>query len=379
MPSALRSLCVLALAALPALGCTSLLGDFAAAEGALTSTPTGDASSDATPGAPAAPATPDSLDGATAEPERDADRGGPGDAAAPPPGQPVRLATGETGVHALALDATNVYVTRFASAGDVKQLPLAGGAAIVLGSGIDGPTDVALDGAGSVSWVTVGGNATWQLFDAKIGVAGSAQPLLSPPTPGAAHGIAVDASRVFVGQVSTAGYATILSIPRVGGPAVALAGGPGMVGNVRERGGDVVWTDTETGRVYSVSKTAANSLVAVASRLLQPSELVLFGDTVFWINHATAGAASIWSGTIGVTSSGKPIASNLGQPAGIATDGALVFWTDATTGELLSMNLDGTDKKRVVGAIAQPGPLAVTATHLVWYDAADGSIWKLSR
>ncbi len=384
MPLAVRSVAVLALAVLPAFGCTSLLGDFSRSDGALGAAASEDAGAgDATPGGSHdAPAGPTGDDEAAVGPVSDAaakDDARTSDAAPPPPGQPVRIATGETSVHALAVDANNVYFTRFASSGDVKQLSLAGGAAIALGSGIDGATDLALDGAGSVYWVTVATSGTWQLFDAKIGVAGSARSLLSPAPSGAAHGVAVDASHVFVGQVSSLGYATVSSIPIGGGAGATLASGPGKLGSVRERGPDVVWTDTANGRVYSASKTAGGAPVAIATGMTQPSELVLAGDAVFWINHGATGSASICAGTVGVTRSDKPLASNLSQPAGIATDGALVFWTDAGTGELLSMNVDGTSRRRVAAGIARPGPVAVGATAIVWYDGADGSIWKLGR
>jgi len=379
-----RSFALLAFAAavslLPTLGCTSLLGDFAASEGALGSSPETDGGSGGTQGGEAAAAVPDSHDGGATEPERDGGDGGrPADGAVPVPQGPIRLATGEMNVHALAVDGTSVYFTRFAANGDVKQLALAGGAPIALGSGIDGPTDLALDGAGGVYWVTVGAAGTWQLFDAMIGVAGSARSLLSPAPTGAAHGIAVDVAHVFVGQGSSAGYATLSAIPRGGGVGTTVASGPGKLGNVRERGTDVVWTDTASGRVYSVAKTAPASLVAMGTGMTQPSELVLAGNSAFWINHGAQGAGAIYAGAIGAAQSARPIASNLGLPAGIATDGVLVFWTDAATGELFSMRPDGTARSRVAANIAQPGPLAATLTTLVWYDASDGSIWMIHR
>ena len=200
-----------------------------------------------------------------------------------------------------------------------------------------------------------------------------------PVPAGVPHGLAVDATRTFVGQVSSSGYAAVFSFPRAGGPPATLANGPGKLGDVRERGGDVVWADTANGRVYSVSKSPGSSVVALATGLVQPTELVLAGDTVIWINHGAIGASSISAATIGVTGSHRVLAKSLPSPAGIATDGARVFWTDAVAGELLSMRLDGGDVHREVGEIAQPSALAVTATHLVWYAAADGSIWARAR
>ena len=374
-----RAAALLALAALPALGCTSMLGDFERVSGELAS-----ATADAAPeGATTATATPDSADASTpGRPDDGGDAAAHGDARSedggPGPGHgPTILSTGEQNVYALALDATHVYVTRHTTAGDVRALPLAGGPPVVLGQGIDGPTDLTLDGTGLLYFVTVGANATWQLFDARVGVPGSARALFSPPPAGAAHGVAVDVGRAYVAQVSTANYASVLAFPRAGGASTVIGSGPGKLGSVRERGTDVVWTDTANGRVYSASKTVANALVALAVGMPQPAELVLVGDTAVWLNHAAPGSAAIFAATIGVASSGKPIASNLGAPTALATDGVRVFFTDGA--DLFSMSLDGTDRRLVAGNLGRPGPMAATPTTLVWYDGATGVISKLTR
>jgi hypothetical protein len=268
----------------------------------------------------------------------------------------------------LALDAANVYwvwtsVGSDAGAGgSVMKVPLGGGAPVVLASGQDVPSAIAVDGS-HVYWTT-----TSSLMSVPI-EGGAAVELASwNPSPGAGmNGIAVDGSSVYWTVVPDSD-----TNPADGGPAfttlfkVSTAGGKSvMVSNL-------LWTATEIaahdGYIYGYSwipggiQAGSNysALVRVPVGGGAPTELVWASE---W--HAP--------GTVQ-----RDTTSLLRMSAPIAVDGTNLYWIASSTstpvGAVMSSTLYGTMVTTLTTGPANT--LAVTPTHLYWghaYNSTDGA------
>jgi hypothetical protein len=156
-------------------------------------------------------------------------------------GSPTTLATTETPVSRMVVDATHVYWTSYRTTvfgsgatidGSVMKVPLAGGSATVLAGGQDPSGGLAVDAQG-VYWTT--GTAVM-----RAGLDGSGAAPLASGTPSS---VAVDATSIYwtVGADRYAGGA-VMKMPREGGASVKIAVGQDSPWSITVDNSSVYWT-----------------------------------------------------------------------------------------------------------------------------------------
>jgi hypothetical protein len=380
------------------MGCTSLLGDFTVSGG-----PTPDAApNDAAPtdGAPSsdgdAPScgSPSTMCGTqcvntSSDPANCGTCGHDCQGGTCNPGGvcgPVQLRKGEVGLYALAVDDQNVYWTAQdqSGGGSVKDLPLVGAAQPTTLYGTQAPmapADLVLDGQGRV-WF-LGNDATndaWNLFFAKISTPGTGGSVSAAMT-GAGKGLACDGTSVYAADddPNTAAWA-VAGWPISGGTAVTVASGSGgrMMG-VASGTKDVAWANQVSNAVFSNPKSTPNTPTTIASNMnLAPGMISAGPNAVFWTTFGANNTTGVWSGQFGTQGSGKEIATVSGYQLRLATDNALLFFTDGT-GTVGTLTFDGKTETDLFTNRGAPGPIAVNANYIVWYEQGNGSIWRAVR
>ena len=156
-------------------------------------------------------------------------------------GSPTTLATTETPLCRMVVDATHVYwsnyrTTDFSSGaaidGSVMKVPLGGGTATVIAGGQDPTGGLAVD-AQSVYWTT-------RTAVMRAGLDGSGATTLASGTPSS---VAVDASSIYwtVGADRYSGGA-VMKMPREGGASVKIAVGQDSPWSIAVNSTSVYWT-----------------------------------------------------------------------------------------------------------------------------------------
>jgi hypothetical protein len=187
----------------------------------------------------------------------------------------------------LAVDSANVYWT----AGDtVKQAPLAGGPAIVLASGQDGPAAIASDGE-RVYWTNSGA-----LVDsgsvASIAVGGGSTAVLAS-SQGRPYYLSVDATSVYWGNniPSSSGF-QIGAVPKAGGTIVGLVTSLPLTDEVSAlfQLGSALFFATQSG-LFSVPASGGRAapISTVYPAFVSPSPHALYVDarSVYWISSSS--------------------------------------------------------------------------------------------
>jgi hypothetical protein len=212
-------------------------------------------------------------------------------------GTPTKLLGGQTGGPTyVAVDATNVYFT--SSAGNVKKVPLDGGASTKLASS-KSPFNVVAN-ASDVFWFDPSGNSatvdTGDVMSVPI-AGGTATTIASAQTP---TGIAVDAQYVYWtnGGNGLANPGTLMKAPVGGGAPTTLS--------TRTTGAPVaIILDASTSTLYWAE--SSSSLGTVASQIMK---MPVAGGTPTCI--ATTGLLVM----------------------GLALDGTSVYWSDESHGNV---------------------------------------------
>jgi len=108
----------------------------------------------------------------------------------------------------------------------------------------------------------------------------------------------------------------------------------GDVGGLTLGPDQVIWADTEGGRVLRVAKSGGVTTV-LADGLAAPVRVALVGDQVYFTQHGTSSAANgkvsrvpVAGGTV------VDVATSLDHPHGVAVDATHVYWTSYGGGEV---------------------------------------------
>jgi hypothetical protein len=273
----------------------------------------------------------------------------------------------------LAIDATNIYVWNSGtfsggsavnnSDGTVLQLPLAGGAATTLATGM-----------------LVAFNAPYL------------------------NAIASDTSSVYfvTGGPGTAG--AVNSAPIGGGAAAHVVyGNQALPQAIVTDGTNLYWGNWGTfdaqgnynndGTILKAPVDGGTTPVTLASSQSAPAALAIDGQNVYWSNIGQLSAGGLPApGTGSVVqvaiAGGSPttLASGQAVPLGIAVSGATVYWAEFTLsapGNIMSAPVGGGTPTTLVANVTDPFGLAISAGTIYWTDnvptgVGDGSLYSLT-
>jgi hypothetical protein len=155
---------------------------------------------------------------------------------------------------AVAVDDTNVYWTVTGpGVGSVMMQPKTGGTARVIASGLNFPSDIAVDSA-NVYWTNNGGGTVMM-----APIAGG------PPATVASgqsfpFGIAVDSENIYWTNNGTPSGGTVMKVPITGGTPVVIASGQNFPMGITLDQTNVYWTNN-TGPAGPVGASATGSVV----------------------------------------------------------------------------------------------------------------------
>lgn len=231
-----------------------------------------------------------------------------------------------------------VWANATAGAGRVFAVPLAGGAVRNVSGLLDTPYHLAAF-AGEVYFVDRAFSpAVYGLY--RLPLDGAA-PVVVAPGQVRVGGIAVDATGVYWSQGGP--LATGKSGVRKIAPGAAtdasvdlyVGANNGDVGGVALGTSDMVWADTDTGRVMRVGKTGGIA-TALASSLAAPMRVWLDGSTVYFTEHGLTTAKDGRLSRVPLAGGAvEVLASSQDHPLGVTCDATHVYWTNYGSGEVL--------------------------------------------
>jgi hypothetical protein len=237
-------------------------------------------------------------------------------------GAPARglVATAQSGVAGIALDATTVYWAN-ADDGTLQAQPRGETASTPIATGHSFPNGIAVEG-GVVFWSDWGDATVWSTMDNT--------PISTTASFG--RGIALDADALYcaIGGDATFGSSTqVLRIPRDGTASGVIATTP-HAGGIARAGSLLYFSDAMLGTVSSID-LATGEVALLASSQDGPVAVTVDRGTVYWVNRALGATGQ---GTIVALVGGvpTPVVSGLSDPWYLAVDGCDLYWTNHSAG-----------------------------------------------
>jgi hypothetical protein len=266
----------------------------------------------------------------------------------------------------LALDANNVYVWSVGTFnlgsevnnhdGTVVQVPLDGGAAITLGTGLEVIYDAAYLNAVAVDskyvyWVEGAVGSDGQIMRAPIGGGSPAMPIYTGRQ--IPQAVASDGMNVYWaewGTFSDAGLSNnngaLFQGPIAGGatPHQLASGQPAPSAiAIDPISGNVFWVNLgvlagdnfpalNTGSVWKVPIGGSSATATpVATGQAVPVSVVVSGGTVYWSQYAISSPGLIMSASTTQAGTAAPLVAGLYDPAALAIAGNTIYWTCANS------------------------------------------------
>lgn len=235
---------------------------------------------------------------------------------------------------AIATDGTDLYYTDYGNGtttGMAIKLPIGGGAATTLATGLAAPLGIAVDGA-KVFWAEQGTSKIWR----------------------------------YVGGVKTQLTDTTATTPL---PSYVVAAG-----------GNVYWTDVESGYVESSSETTL-AATPVAQGQQTPSGICVDATYVYWVDDTAAGTVhqkGIASGTT------KAFSGDV-SPVAIASDANQVYWVDQGTsstsqnGALVGCSPSNCSPVVYGSGYSAPMSIAMDTGAVYFGTGGDDRLWMMVR
>jgi hypothetical protein len=253
-------------------------------------------------------------------------------------GAAVALATGLGRGRGIALDTTTNPTTVFfvdETQGTINRVSAAGGPITTMATGQNHPWAIVAN-ATTVYWTCLGDGAVQKLAS---NVAGPTTPIqvstASPGNPG--WGIALDANNVYWANQGTGLLpATVTRADFATGtntiiyPGVATAN---EVHNVVSAPGEAYFTDILTGLLSANFNGTSSSTIAASPA---PQGLALYQNMLYWADFLVSGASVKKIGTNGVGAT--TLVTDQASPASLAVDGSSVYWTNFGDGTIKKVN-----------------------------------------
>lgn len=288
--------------------------------------------------------------------------------------QPILLATKQDSPRTLLLDSANVYVSSAptgegSSAGFVTAVPLGGGTATRIATGLFTPDSFAITptemyiGDTDLLRVPITGGTPTPLGTGAAGV--------GP--------VVVDASNVYFAAYGK-NLAQIKKMPLAGGAATAI-------GEAHQGFYSLAIDSTN---VYSATQASSNGSIqavplnggpeiVIAEHQATVHSIVSDGTSVYWSNSEANGSVMMAPASGGAATT---LASTAGTPAGLALDAKNLYYTDYQLGTINKVPLDKSAPSVIVSGLEAPEPIAVDQTCIYWASndgAKIGRIMKVAK
>jgi hypothetical protein len=237
----------------------------------------------------------------------------------------IPLASDQTNPEAIAIDASSVYWTVLCDAqlnpntGEIRKVPLGGGAPVPLATGENYPTTIAVDST-SVYW---GSTAADLGYVNKVGrMGGPVAPVIPPTTNSGMSGLASDGTNLYLADWSAS---TVGRVPVGGGTMATIADKQGGLWGIATDATYIYWATTYDNAVRKAPLGSMLAATDVATGQAAPKEVAVDASGIYWTN---SGDGTIMKAPL---SGGPPTTLAQGQknPAGIALDVTSVYWVNA--------------------------------------------------
>jgi hypothetical protein len=246
--------------------------------------------------------------------------------------QPQTLATGNAGgrgSNMITVDGTYAYWADY-NAGQIKQVPLAGGTVQVIDSNASQPVAVGL--YQNTLFYTVEG----------------------------ANQVRIAAVPLCDGCTESPGP---IALNESGAMGLAVAGTL------------LYWTDAVSGAIGELDLTGGSPFDVIASGQSTPSSIASDGTYIYWTNNGDGTVMRAATDGSGITQ----LASGQGGPMNIAVDSAggnYVYYTNFFGGQVMKVSKNGGTPVLVANGMNTPDGIAARNGCVYWTSQGDGKVWQ---
>jgi hypothetical protein len=290
--------------------------------------------------------------------------------------QPQIIASGQFGVHGIAVDGTSVYwVTSSAgnaSDGTVMKAPVAGGAATTLATGQAAPRAIAID-ATNVYWTNFYGNSVM-----KVGLDGGTPVMLASGS--SPMGLAVGSGLVVWTNVYTASQ-SIMAAPIDGNdPPRTLVSGLQYPIGVAIASGSVYFTDESAGTVSKMPLGIDGGLSVLASGQANPRGIAIDSTSVYFTDNTMNGTVM----AVGLAGGTPTSLASDSAPYAVAVDADNVYFTSNPTTapwnwRVMKAPLSGGTPTLLATGASNAYVIAVDSGYVYWSSSGDGTILRIAK
>jgi hypothetical protein len=287
-----------------------------------------------------------------------------------PQGSGTVVATGSS-PFAITVDATTIYWSDPGLA-TVSSIPIAGGTATTLGTGLQDPYYLQHD-ATSLYW-GLGPDVI-----AQIPLAGGTPVSLQTSNNTGLTGLAVDATTVYhLEDYTVPEDCSVVAVPKGGGTRVILASG--WLWNhptgIAVSGGIVYWGVASPGAILMVP--VGGGMTTTLASGISPGAMAADATNVYWVDGSGAIMKVAQSG-------GTPVTlATSARPNAIAVDGTNVYWSTQAYGApstISKVPIAGGTATTLESGLPPVEGIAVDATSIYWTqdDASAGAVKKAPK
>jgi hypothetical protein len=285
-----------------------------------------------------------------------------------PQGGGIVVATGSS-PFAITVDNTNVYWTDL-GLGTVASIPIAGGTATTLATGLVTPYYLQHD-ATSLYWGLDADDIE------QIPLAGGTPVPLQTPNNTLLSGLAVDATTVYhVEDYTVPQDCSVVAVPKRGGTRVILASGGSWQSptGITVSGGTVFWGAGNPGAILMVPVGGGTTTTLVSG--VSPTALVADATNVYWTDGSGAVMKVAQAG-------GTPVTlATSASPFAIAVDSTNVYWTtlaSSTPSTISKVPIAGGTAVTLESGLQTVEGIAVDATSIYWTEKDGGAVKKAPK